>query len=172
MVKIIRKDKILSGSNGNLESVIVHNSAGETVETYNGKDDVGVFVTVEGLMEGQRELKKATLASEESAGKEVLLIHNPEYMYDERLNKLEDFLIPEGVATRAYYLSEGDIITLTEDLFDGDVEVGQTVLPTQNGKLGVREAVEGEKVAFEVIEDSGYELHNRAQAYAVQVKRI
>lgn len=166
MAKIVRKDKLLAGYNGNLESVIIHDSNDEAIESSNG-----VFVTVGGLMTGEREVKKAVLGSEDTKAEDVLLIHNSEVMYDERLSKLEHFVIKAGKVARAYRLYDGDIVTLTEDLFDGAVAVGDELVVKKDGLLGKVAEIDGAKVVFEVIEDSGYELHNSVKAYAVQVKR-
>jgi hypothetical protein len=165
---IVRKDKMLAGYNGNLESVKVHNNAGSaTVETTNG-----VFVVVEGLLAGERETKKARLASSADATKDVLLIHNSEVMYDERLHKLADFRIKNGKVARAYRLYNGDIITLTTDLFVGTPAVGQKLVVKTDGKLGVdATALTTAKVVFEVIEDCGNELDLNMGSFAVQVIR-
>src|SRR5690606_13399048 len=105
---VIRKDKLLAGYNGNLESVKIYDNAGtEKVEVTNG-----VFVVVGDLEAGEREVKKARLASEEDIGEEVVLIHNSEVMYDERLYKLRDFRIKADKVARGYRLFAGDIITL------------------------------------------------------------
>lgn len=167
---IVRKDKLLAGYNGNLESVKVHNNGGTaTVETTNG-----VFVVVEGLMEGERETKKARLAGAADSTKDVLFIHNAEVMYDERLHKLKDFKIKKDKVARAYRLYDGDIVTLTKDLFSGTVAVGDKLLVKANGLIG-KPATAGDvdtaKVVFEVIEDAGYELDIEMQAFAVQVHR-
>lgn len=164
---IVRKDKMLAGYNGNLESVIVHNSADETLEITNG-----LFVKLEGLMEGQREVEKAVLAGSADADGEVYFIHNSEVMYDERKSKLKDFRIPAGKVARAYHLFNGDIITLTVDLFDGAVAVGDKLVVKTAGKLGKDAvAVETAKIVFDVIEDSGHELDPEMQAFAVKVSR-
>jgi hypothetical protein len=165
-IKIARKDKLVGGYNGNLESVIVHDQAGNPVATSNG-----VFVVLEGLMEGQREVKKARLATEADKAKDVLFIHNSEVMYDERKSKLEDFVIEAGKVARAYRLYDGDIVTLTVDLFAGAVAVGEDLVVVANGLIGNGVDETGAKVVFEVIEDAGNELHNTAKAFAVQVKR-
>jgi hypothetical protein len=165
---IVRKDKMLAGYNGNLESVKVHNSGGSaTVATTNG-----VFVVVEGLMTGEREVKKARLGVTADFAKDVLLVHSPEIMYDERLNKLADFVIPADEVARAYRLYDGDIITLTTDLFAETVAVGDKLIIKSAGKLG-KDATNlaAAKVVFEVIEDAGYALHQTVQAFAVQVSR-
>lgn len=170
---IVRKDKLLAGYNGNLESVIIHDNEGKNlVESTNG-----VFVVVEGLMPNEREVKKARLASEADRASDVLLIHNSEVMYDERKYRLEDFRIKAGKVARAYRLYDGDIITLTTDLFEGSVSVGDNLIVKADGKIGLPDlatnpdALSEAKVVFEVIEDSGYELDAKMGAFAVQVKR-
>jgi hypothetical protein len=165
---IVRKDKLLAGYNGNLESVIVHNSADAQVEITNG-----LFVKVEGLMAGERETKKAVLAGEADIAEDLLFIHNSEVMADERKYKLADFRIKAGKVARAYRLYDGDIVTLTVDLFEGAVAVGDELVIRANGKIGL-DAVNGTtgaKVVFEVIEDANFELDPNMKAFAVQVKR-
>lgn len=169
---IIRKDKLLAGYNGNLESVKVYDNAGTNpVEITNG-----VFVVVEGLLEG-RECKKARLADLEDAGSDVLLIHNSEVMYDERLYKLADFRIKADKTARAYRLYDGDIVTLTTDLFADTVAVGDKLIVKADGLIGKPDlvadpdALNTAKVVFEVIEDSGRELDPNMDAFAVQVAR-
>lgn len=164
---IVRKDKLLAGYNGNLESVKIHNKTGSQVSSTNG-----VFVKVEGLMAGEREVKKATLASVLDVASDVYLIHNSEVMNDERLYKLEDFYIKAGKVARAYRLFDGDIITLTADLFFAEPSVGDKLVVHTDGKLGVdADSLATAKVIFEVIEDSGNELHHTMKAFAVQVTR-
>lgn len=166
-IKIVRKDKMLAGYNGNLESVLVHDAEGNAVETSNG-----VFVKIDGPIAGQREVRKATLAGEGDIAGDVFFIHNSEVMYDERLYKLEDFVIKAGKVARAYRLYDGDIVTLTVDLFaDKDIAVGDVLAVKADGKLGKVADASTAKVTFEVIEDSGHELHHTAKAFAVQVVR-
>jgi hypothetical protein len=167
---IVRKDKLLAGYNGNLESVKIFDNAGTNkVQVTNG-----VFVVVEGLVGEGRETKKARLASNTDSTKDVLLIHNAEVMYDERLYKLSDFRIPADKVARAYRLYDGDIITLTTDLISGTCVVGDQLLVKSNGLIG-KPAVAGDvntaKVIFTVIEDCGYELDTTMGAFAVQVSR-
>jgi hypothetical protein len=164
---IVRKDKLLAGYNGNLESVKIHDNAGTSkVEVTNG-----VFVVVEGLLEG-REVKKARLAGLADADLDVLFIHNAEVMYDERQSKLADFRIASDKVARAYRLYDGDIVTLTTDLFATAPAVGDKMVVHTNGLLGEdATALATAKVVFEVIEDCGYELDPNMGSFAVQVVR-
>lgn len=167
---IVRKDKLLAGYNGNLESVKVHNNAGSAkVETTNG-----VFVVVEGLIAGERETKKARLAGSADKALDVLLVHNSEVMYDEREYKLAQFRIKADKVARAYRLYDGDVITLTTDLFQGTVAVGDKLIAHTAGKIGkpaVAADVDTAKVVFTVIEDCGNELDLSMGSFAVQVSR-
>ncbi|MGL6081365.1 MAG: hypothetical protein ACRC4N_02510 [Gammaproteobacteria bacterium] len=163
---VTRKDKLASGYNGNLQSVIVYDNAGvNQVKTTNG-----VVVVLEGLIAGEREVFKARLAGSADAGKELLFIHNAEVMYDERKSKLSDFVIEAGKVARAYHLIAGDVVTNTVDLFSGAVAVGDKLVAKADGKLGVdATALASARTVFEVIENSGRELDLTMDAFAVQV---
>jgi hypothetical protein len=166
---IVRKDRVLSGYNGNLESVIVTNDGSTAVETTNG-----VFVKLGDLVAGEAEVKYGTLAVEADMAEEVLLVHNPEVMADERKYKLADYLIEAGKTARAYRLADGDIITLTADLFDGVPAKGDLLTVKTAGKLGVPTLpadADTAKIAFKVIEDATRELDLNTDSYAVQVVR-
>jgi len=165
---IVRKDIMLAGYNGPLANVKVFDNAGTTkVQTTNG-----VFVVVEGLLEdGERELRKGRLAELADVAKNVVLIHNSEVMYDERLYKLDDFVIKADKVARGYHLFTGDVITLTEDLFVGTPVVGETLVVHTDGKLGKDDAsLATAKIVFHVIEDAGNELHVTQKAFAVEVE--
>lgn len=165
---IVRKDILVSGYKGNLVSTKVHDNTGASlVETTNG-----VFVVVEGLLDGERETRKGRLASLTDVDKDVVLIHNSEVMADERKYKLEDFYIGAGKVARGYRLNDGDILTLTADLFIGIPAVGEKLVVHTDGKIGKDDAsLATAKVVFEVIEDCGNELHVEQKAYAVEISR-
>jgi hypothetical protein len=165
---IIRKDKLLAGYNGNLESVKIYDNAGTTkVEVTNG-----VFVVVGDLEAGEREVKKARLADEADKVEDVVLIHNSEVMYDERQYKLADFRIKADKVARGYRLHAGDIVTLTEDLFADTVAVGDVLVVKADGLLGQEvDTVTEAKVKFKVIEDCGFELDVTMGSFAVEVIR-
>lgn len=170
---VVRKDKLQAGYDGNLESVKIYDNAGANkVQSTNG-----VFVVLEGLEAGEREVRKARLGAFADHEKDVLFIHNAEVMYDERLYLLEEFVISADSVARAYRLYAGDIISLTDDLFEGVVAVGEELVIMQDGKIGKPDLVANPnalteaKVKFLVIEDAGYELHTTEHAFAVQVEK-
>lgn len=176
---IVRKDKMLSGYNGNLESVVVHD-ASKQVSVPNG-----VFVTLGDLFTGERgdkkdginavkntyagEAVKATLATEADIAKEVYLVDGKSYMYDEKIQK-DDFKFEVGEVARAYSLSNGDIITLTEDLLVSMPDaVGDKFAVHTDGKLGP--VVGDAKITFVAYENAGNELTHRNKAWAFRVVR-
>lgn len=189
-VFVTRKDKLLGGYNGNLESVVVYDKGdgtGKPVTITNG-----VFVTVGGLhnnpagddgfLSTGREAKKAVLAGTADIAKDVLFIHNSEVMYDSRKYKLEDFLIPAGKVARAYRLYDGDVISLTRAFFvdgynvDGTeniakYNIGDVLEVSKDGYLAKPATASTAKVRFTIIENTGHELHQRADGFALQVSR-
>ncbi|UGO50811.1 hypothetical protein PQE68_gp220 [Bacillus phage vB_BanS_Sophrita] len=190
-IYVVRKDILNSGYDGNLESVIVH-KAGEEVEIHNG-----VFVTLGALAKNRkgiaygdnsngvtkvqvdvkindREVFNAELTQAGDHTKEVYFVHNAEVMYDEKLYKLEDYRCPAGKVARAYSLTTGDILTFTADFFGATAPVeGDKLIVGADGYLVKADATtEAEaKFVFHVIEDSGYELHQKAKAFAVRIVR-
>lgn len=127
---LVNLDKVLSGRAGNIESVIVYadNTATVALPDYTN----GLFVGVAGLAEGHREAKIAFPAK--GTEYDILLVASPELSYDERLTK-EDYKNAEGSVSRAYRLSFGDVIQLTEDLVPEQVEVGDVLVVGTGGKL-------------------------------------
>ncbi|UUV46961.1 capsid stabilizing protein [Bacillus phage vB_BanS-Thrax5] len=182
-IYVVRKDILNSGYDGNLESVIVHNQAGAEVEIHNG-----VFVTLgalaktrKGMVGGvqvdvainDREVFDAKLTKAGDHVEEVYFVHNGEVMYDEKLYKLEDYRCPAGKVARAYSLTTGDILTFTADFFGATAPtVGDKLIVGANGYLIKDDTKLAEaKIVFHVIEDSGYELHQTAKAFAVRIVR-
>ena len=157
---IVQLDKILAGASGNMEHVLVYSDTAKTelLEDYTN----GIFVVAEELVEGNREAKKARLA--QGADKDILLVHSPELMYDEK-KKLRDFVNAKGSISRAYRLALGDIITVTVGLLP-EVSVGDSIT-VKDGKFATSEGTES--LLFKVIEDAGNELDITEKAYALQV---
>lgn len=164
---ILRLDKIHAGATGNIESVVVY--ADNTYAVAHEDFDNGLFVTLGGIDENGygREVHSASPTTAETGlTAEILLVASPEVMYDEKKG-LDDFKNLEGEVARAYYLTEGDVITFTDDLLPEGVKVGNKLVAGADGKLvvGTGEA----RYAFEVIEDSGKELHITKNAHAFKV---
>jgi hypothetical protein len=116
---VIRLDKI---AGTHLESVK------HTEELKNG-----YFVQLGALEAGETELYNVKLATTDDELQEEFLLHaTPEVDPDPRKAGLKHFAVPAGEAGRAYHLQKGDVITLTEDLFDGTPVVGKYAVPQLN----------------------------------------
>lgn len=164
---IVWRDKVLSSYNGNLESVVVHNNAGDTeVEVPNG-----VFVTLHGQMEGEREVKKAHLTSaEDLADRKILLVNAPEVMYDEK-KEIDEFINEAGDVVRAFRLADGDVITLTEDLLPDGLAVEDELAVGADGRLEAvaGDATEAPAVKFVVREDAAHQLTKKQKAWRFDI---
>lgn len=162
---LVNLDKVLSGNAGNIESVIVYadNTATVALPDYTN----GLFVGVAGLAEGHREAKIAF----PSAGTEdeILLVSSPELSYDERLTK-EDYKNAEGSVARAYRISLGDVIQLTEDLVPASLVVGDVLVVGTGGKL-VKGDAETAPIAFTVIEGLTNAISLRQKSVALQATK-
>ena len=78
-----------------------------------------------------------------TAGKQVVLAHNPEWTEDtsNRLNQRKDkFYIPAETKFRAFTLAVGDEFALSKEGFAGEPEVGKYVSINNDGKLAVADA--------------------------------
>ena len=159
-MSIVWRDKVLSSYNGNIESVLIHNEKGE-VSVPNG-----VFVTLDGLAGIGREVKKAVLA--EDATKDVLLVASPEVMYETGAD-IGDFVNEAGEVARAFRLADGDVISLTTDLIQGEPAVGETFVVGAGGKLVEDTEGTGGAVKFVVREDAGNELHRETKAWRFDI---
>ena len=159
-VNIVWRDKVLSSYNGNIESVLIQDAEGANIEVPNG-----VFVTLGGLAGMGREVKVATLGADEG---EALLVASPEVLYESG-KELEDFVNEAGKVARAFRLSDGDVITLTEDLIKGaEPTVGAEFAVGTDGYLApVGDA--SPALIFKVREDAGHELHREAKAWRFDI---
>lgn len=141
---IVRLDKVQASYNGNLESV-----------KFVADQTNGVVAVLNGLAVGEREVQSAVAATD-VVTQEIVIVAAPEVMYEPRKQGLKDFVIPAGQAARAYHLSAGDIITVTDDLIEGGVPaVGQFLFPANaKFKLQVGAALPagGVRFAAKVIE--------------------
>lgn len=133
----------------------------------------GLFVQVKGLVDGERELREAVIPTDVE-GDNIVLHTTPEVDADPRKAGFKHFVVAQGENARGHRLVEGNIVTLTADLFDSIPKIGDIVVP-QNGsmKLDVYDALtatEHPKLRFEVIEETtlGFDVQ---QAFAVELVR-
>lgn len=165
---LVNLDKVLSGRAGNIESVIVYadNTAAVALPDYTN----GLFVGIAGLAEGHREAKIAFPS--DGTDDEILLVASPELSYDERLTK-EDYKNAQGSVARAYRISLGDVIQLTEDLVPASLEVGDVLVVGTGGKLvkGDEETIATAPIAFTVIEGLTNAISLRQKSVALQATK-
>ena len=149
---VIRLDKIVGA---HLESI----KAPEEIKN-------GFFLQLGGLVDGEKELRTATKVVDATKGN-IVLHATDEVDPDPRKAGLKHFTVAKDEAGRAYRLVEGDVVTLTVDLFALAPVVGDKVAPV-NGSFLLDTATGDESLQLEVIEETtlGYDA---TQAFAVAV---
>jgi hypothetical protein len=166
---IVRLDKVNAAYSGNLESL-----------KFGADATNGLFVHVGNLVTGERELHDVVAPSATTFEKQEVVLHaSPEVMYDERKYKLADFVLDAGVAGRGYHLTEGDVVTLTSDLFTAAPTVGQFVVPDDASSMKLKPSADGTvtvgttvynpKFQAKVIEQTTLD---GATAYAIKVLKV
>lgn len=107
-----------------------------TVKYFDGENNPapienGTWVKLDGLVEGEREVFKATAPAKDTPITEMALIANPEVMYDERKKNLDEYINEADTLIRAYLPVNMNIYSVTAEAFSNaepdDIEVGQTV---------------------------------------------
>lgn len=83
----------------------------------------GHIVKVGALLNGERELHKATAPAADTPVKELGLVATPEVMYDERMKNLDEFINEAGTNVRIYYLHTGDEFSVSAEGVDAAAEV-------------------------------------------------
>jgi hypothetical protein len=151
---IVRLDKI---AGTHLESIV----AEETLLN-------GYFVELGGLVDGEAELRQAGKVADVTG--DIVFHHTAEVDPDPRKAGLKHFEVAVGEAGRAYRLVKGDIVTLTEDLFDVAPLVGDVLAPQAGSfKLGDFDpALVQPTVQVKVIQETSFGF-DAQKAFAVQV---
>lgn len=171
---IVVREKVLSGYNGNMKSLLVVDGSGDPVSHTNG-----VLVTVSRKfatkgVEFQGELVPAMLTKASDFDKEVFLVDSPVVHYDERSDiKKDDWLNKEGVS-RGFALSDGDYIALTADLLPANVAVGNAYVAGADGKLQkmTSPAHDSARIIFHCVEAQGKKVTLKEDAYAFEIERV
>ncbi|MBD8839480.1 hypothetical protein IFU39_16835 [Paenibacillus sp. CFBP 13594] len=112
----VRLDKLQAVYSGNISSVK------SALEVDNGR-----VVVAGSLVSGQRELYNAATPTA-VATDEILLVASPEVTYEAGAGIL-DFTNKAGKPARAYHLTVGDIVTVTDVNIDGTSVVDQYLIP-------------------------------------------
>ncbi len=144
--------------------------AGTHLESIQAPEELknGFFLQLGALVAGEKELRTATKVVDNTKGG-IVLHATPEVDPDPRKAGLKHFTVAQGEAGRGYRLVEGDIITLTEDLFASAPVIGDEVSP-QNGGFLLDTSIGDEALVLEVIEETtlGFDYE---KAFALSVKK-
>ena len=86
----------------------------------------GSIVKIGDLLDGQREVRKAVTPTASDEIKDLVLVANPEVIYDEsRYHGLEEYINEAGKVVRGYRLHSGDGFSLTKEGFSGTPAKGK-----------------------------------------------
>lgn len=111
---VVRLDQI----EGAIPVSIMYYSSGSPADVPNG-----AFVVIDGLIEGEREIFKATApetANDPTVGigtGKLLMVASPEFLPIPGQNNLSEFINQAGEAARAYVLHTGNIVSITAEAF-------------------------------------------------------
>ena len=133
---VIRTDLMSGTKDASRLRSVKYMGAGDT-ET---EIDNGCVVALSGLMDGEREVYKAVTPAANTAADKIVVIANPEVMYDERLKQLEDYYNEAGKTIRGYIPQKNtDIASFTPECleFTGTPKKGWTVELMAGTKLKV-----------------------------------
>ena len=109
---VVRLDNMMGTDVGTyLDSVRFYTGSGESEAE--APIENGNVVLVGDLLEGERELHKATVPAANSPIKKIGLVTTPEVMYDERKHSLDEFRNEAGDNVRIHYLHSGDEFSVT-----------------------------------------------------------
>lgn len=155
---VVRTDK-MAGTDvrSYLASVIYYGVDGKTeTEIENGN-----IVELGDLVGGEREVYTAKAPTGTFDETKMALVANPEVMYEEDKRDLADYYNEAGKIIRVYKVHVGDIFSVTEEAFDGKVELdafvdtkaGSTKLASaESGKLKVIDIENVGKYKYYVIQ--------------------
>jgi ribosomal protein S18 len=159
---VIRTD-LLSGTKqpADLVSVRVYDAAGTTpIEVENG-----TIVELQGFEAGEREVRKAKLATSASDLNDCAIVAAPEVDYDERKRNLDEYISEAGKIVRGYIPRSRNIFSITVDGFVGATApaVGDEVGIGTGGKIDGSGTGFGEVVHIETA--------GRYTYYAIQIAK-
>ena len=98
----------------------------------------GSIVEVGDLLDGEREVRKATAPTASTKISKLALVANPEVIYDEsRYHGLEEYINEAGQVVRGYRIHDNDGFSLTAEGFSGTPEKGKYVTVGTSTKLVV-----------------------------------
>lgn len=120
-----------------------------SVKFYDGNNDEAAIenasiVKIGGLLDGEREVRKATTPAGTETLKEIALIANPEVIYDESVRHgLEDYINVAGQVVRAYRFHQNDGFSATAEAFDTTPAKGKYIVLQAGTKMKVSSTATG-----------------------------
>lgn len=134
---------------------------------YSADIDNGNVLAIEGLASGEREVYTGSVPTVATELGSLVLVAEPEVMYDERFRRLSDFYNEANAKVRAYVLEKGDVFSVTKEAITGatgvSADVGKIVevaaatklkavatLTSGSTKVGSIIAVEGDFIVIRV----------------------
>lgn len=119
---IVRLDRVSATTDGSLL---------RSVKFHDGSDfaaiDNGNVVALDARIEGERELYKAVKPTAATTLAALALIASPEYMPDNTVRGLDNFVNGAGEISRGILFHEGDCFSVTAEALDAAATVGQVV---------------------------------------------
>ena len=108
---------------------------------YNGSVEAdienGNVVTLGAYLDGERELRKATVPAANTKLRDLYLVATPEVVKDKTYYGLGEFINKKGEAIRCYRLTSGDIFSVSKEALAGTPAVGSLVEAQASTKLKV-----------------------------------
>lgn len=158
---VIRTDN-MSGTDqrADLLSVRVYDAGGNAIEAENG-----AIVKIGSLVDGEREIYKATLATAADSIDDCAILAGVENPYDERKKNLDEFINVAGSNVRAYVPRNRNFFSVTAEGFVGgtapavDAEVG----------IGANGKIDASGTGFGVCK--AIEIAGRYTYYVIQIKK-
>lgn len=130
---VIRTD-LLSGTDvaADLCSAIVCDAEGDPIEVENGT----IIKLGDSYTDDNREIYKATIATNSDDKADCAIVASPEVPYDERKKNLDEFVNEAGSIVRAYIPRSRNVYSVTKEGFaDGTVGEKENAVGIKDGKL-------------------------------------
>ena len=104
----------------------------------------GSIVKIGDLLDGQREVRKAVTPTASDEIKDLVLVANPEVIYDEsRYHGLEEYINEAGKVIRGYRFHSNDTFSVTKEAFSATPAKGKYATVGASTKMGVSTTVSG-----------------------------
>lgn len=138
MAHAVFRSDLMSGTDVAADLVSLRFYNGTTSSATTADVDNGVIALLGELETGEREIRKASAAADDSNLANCVVIATPEVMYDERLKNLDEFYNKAGTICRGYRLRQGNMFSVTADAFASSptsLTVGTALGIGSNGKI-------------------------------------